>query len=364
MEQFRFLFPLDGDCLTSRDGVLEDGALWVEVRVAAPSGSGVTVNGVPARETEPGLWSVRLPLDWGKTELLARGASESSIAVFRLKGGEKGFRLSVDDNLLFLADLTENRERYRSIFENPYLAMYKRIHEETGVCVHLNLFYETGDLSEFSMPRPYFNLSMMTDRFREEWRANAHWLKMSFHARSEFPDCPYSTPEPEKIAADCRRVQEEICRFAGEECLSRVTTVHFCACPVENLRALRELGVRGFTGFCGDEDDVVLAYCYPKDIARRVAQRHFWVDTKEQLLCGRIDAILNTIPPKELPERLEHIWATGGKSGFVEFMIHEQYFYPDYDFYIPEFEDMVRMACRSARERGYEGRGLSGLLDL
>lgn len=94
----------------------------------------------------------------------------------------------------------------------------------------MNLFYETGDLSAFSKPRPYFNLSMMTDRFREEWRANSDWLRLSFHSRQEFPGPPYAVPEPEKIAEDCALVHKEIVRFAGEETLSRTTTVHFGAC--------------------------------------------------------------------------------------------------------------------------------------
>lgn len=361
----RFVFPADGDCLNSRDGTLEEGRLWIEAQVAAPAGADITVNGAAARETSPGIWNVRLPLEEGRTGLTAADRAHPGtgdrITVFRLKGKEKGFRLSVDDNILFLEDLTRNQRRYHSLFENPYLALYRSVHEETGACVHLNLFYETGDLSAFSGERPYFNLSMMTSRFREEWRANADWLRLSFHSRTEHPGPPYSTPEEDKIAGDCQLVQWEIRRFAGDETLSEVTTVHFCACPIENVRALRELGVQGLAGFTGWGDQVRLSYHYPPEVAQRVAQRHFWVDTEEKIGCARIDSTLNTISPEDLPGQLEKAGQSGAQNGFLEFMIHEQYFYPDYCRYIPEFGDMVFSACRFARDRGYMGQSLSTL---
>ncbi len=366
----RFLFPVDGDCLNSRDGTLQEGRLWIEAQVAAPMGANIAVNGTAAQETSPGVWSIRLPLEEGRTELAAvdraHPGTGDRISVFRLKGGERGFRLSVDDNILFLADLTENQYRYHSIFENPYLAVYRSAHEKTGACVHLNLFYETGDLSLFSNERPYFNLSMMTSRFREEWRANAHWLRLSFHARSEFPNRPYSTPEAEKITEDCCLVQQEIRRFAGDETLSEVTTVHFCACPLENIRALRKLGVRGLVGFTGDGGQVrsgYHGYHYPLEVVQRVAKRHFWVDTEERISCARIDSILNTISPEDLSGQLEKAGKDGEQNGFLEFMIHEQYFYSDYSRYIPEFGDMVLTACQFARDRGYTGRSLSTLFE-
>ena len=32
---------------------------------------------------------------------------------------------------------------------------------------------------------------MMTDRFKEEFKANSDWLKLAFHANSELPDKPF-----------------------------------------------------------------------------------------------------------------------------------------------------------------------------
>ncbi len=45
------------------------------------------------------------------------------------------FCFTVDDNIRFLKELTRNR--YNSIFDHPYLAMYKRLHEEFGLKIQL-----------------------------------------------------------------------------------------------------------------------------------------------------------------------------------------------------------------------------------
>ena len=70
----------------------------------------------------------------------------------------KTFCFTVDDNIRFFRDLSNGNQA--SLFEHPYLAMYKRLHEKYGLKIQLNLFYEM----------PGFDLSQMTNRFRQEWR--------------------------------------------------------------------------------------------------------------------------------------------------------------------------------------------------
>ena len=43
-------------------------------------------------------------------------------------------------------------------------------------------------------------------------------------------------------------------------------------------------------------------------------------------------------------------------------MIHEQYFYPDYKWYLKNFEDIVLKTCLWLNSQGYEGRLLGQLL--
>ena len=49
-------------------------------------------------------------------------------------------------------------------------------------------------------------------------------------------------------------------------------------------------------------------------------------------------------------------------KGFVEVMIHEQYFYPAYKAYLPDYAQRIFSACRWCRENGYTPAFTSGVL--
>ena len=57
---------------------------------------------------------------------------------------------------------------------------------------HLNLFYQTDG----------FNLSLLSDEFAAEWKAQKDWLRLSFHALGEFPDKPYQKAGYEQMKKD------------------------------------------------------------------------------------------------------------------------------------------------------------------
>ena len=78
----------------------------------------------------------------------------------------KNFTFTVDDNIRVFKEICVGN--YGSLFDHPYLGMYKRLHERYGVKVQLNLFFECEG----------FCLSDMTDRYKGEWEANSDWLKI------------------------------------------------------------------------------------------------------------------------------------------------------------------------------------------
>ena len=94
----------------------------------------------------------------------------------------KRFCFTVDDNIRFFEELTQGN--FPSLFDHPYLAVYKRLHNAFGLKVQLNLFYKNDR----------FTLADMTDRYQREWAANAHWLKLSFHSELENVN-PYKTAD-------------------------------------------------------------------------------------------------------------------------------------------------------------------------
>lgn len=361
-QALKILFPWDGDFVNSRDGAWENGALWIPVKVSVDA----VVNGIPTQyDADQNCHIARVPL-YGYANTLIACTEDAQVRIRVFVMAEEHllkFRVSSDDNIRFLQDLTFGN--FTSIFDHPYLAVYKKAHDLYGAVVHLNLFYAFDDRARslFSDHPPYFDLSMMTDRYKAEFQANAHWLKLAFHAKSEFPDKPYLSADGKTVREDCLAICREICRFAGRECLSDSTTVHWGEANRDGVRALRELGLRSLTGYfeLDAAGDPLVSYYVDKDILHHLGSRDFWMDTAEDMIFGRIDRVLNIGTLEENRNAVIAAAEDPHRGGFVSLMIHEQYFYKDYVNYLADFEARVLEGCRLLYERGYQGRLISAV---
>lgn len=367
----RFLFPIDGDCLNDRDGKLTQEGIAVTVSVVSAPNATVTVNGVSATE-EGGVYRADVIVSAGRNTLIAKNESdgtEASICVFFLPNTTGKYHISVDDNILFLADLTANRNTYRSMFENPYLAVYKKAHDLYDAKVHLNIFYAFDREAAvcFSDERPDFDLSMMTDRFKEEWEANADWLRLSFHSYAEMPDKPYLLATPEQIVADYEAVRREVVRFAGEKVFSNgVTMLHWGEANPACVAALRDLGYRVLTGYFElgrKTGEPVVAYYAPTDLTKHVGERDFWYDTEMGMGFGRIDRVTNLGTLESVMEDVRAVMAHPHRGGFVSLMIHEQYYHKDYVNYLSDFEARVLDPAKLLYENGYCGSFIKDVIE-
>jgi hypothetical protein len=248
---------------------------------------------------------------------------------------KKHFIFTVDDNIRFLEALAS--DGYTSIFDHPYLAMYKRLHDRFGLKVQLNLFYENGN----------FNLSMMPDAYRAEWRANSYWLKLSFHSRLENEN-PYIDSDYDEVYRDCEAVNREILRFAGAPSLAKTTTVHYCRSTDEGLRALSDLGVIGLLGLYGTVEAPRSSYQSSKEdgeVIRRGCVAH-----SGGMAYSGIDVILNQFDADVIAEKLEKLQ----DRELIKVMIHEQYFYRDYKAYQPSYEEKLTKTFEILSENGYK----------
>jgi hypothetical protein len=228
-------------------------------------------------------------------------------------------------------------ENVQSLFENPYLAMYKRLHKKYGLKVQLNLFYEM----------PNFNLSQMTDRFLSEWIDNAHWLKLSFHSRRENKN-PYITSDYQEVYEDCQAVHREIQRFAGLKSLAKTTTIHYCQATEDGLRALRDSGVQGLLGLFGTDEKPRSSYYLSE--ADGALLRKGEMIRRHDLCFYPLDLVMNLYEQDELLKRLQNFLHRES----LRVMIHEQYFYPDYPAYQPDFEEKLDTAFALLQESGFE----------
>ncbi len=246
----------------------------------------------------------------------------------------KQFCFTVDDNIRFFKELTEGT--YKSIFDHPYLGVYRRLHQKYGLKVQLNLFYEM----------PGFNLSQMTDRYQQEWIDNADWLKLSFHSRLENA-YPYEHSGYEEVLTDCQNVHREIRRFASDKSLGLTTTVHCCRTTEQGINALQDSGVKGLLGLYGKMEKPRSSYQSTPvegDLIRKGE-----IVVRNDMAYAGIDIVLNCFSTEEILSQLSAL----ADRDFVKVMIHEQYFYADYSAYQPDFEQKLDATFARLAENGF-----------
>jgi hypothetical protein len=347
----RLLSPVDGDMLNSYDGVSTDGYLLTNVKITAPVGHEIQVNGVAASFTD-GVYTAEIRLKNYQNVIQVKDVTSKEskkITVFWLKKIVNKYRLSLDDNIWFLQDISKNANRYRSIFENPYLSLFKQVHDTYGTKIHFNIYYQTEG----------FDLSQMTDKFKNEWKENAGWIKLNFHALQNDPDRPYINAGYDEVKRDCDMVMDQIRRFAGEEMLGPVTTLHWGEATVEGCRALRDSGYKGLSGYFNVDDTEPVSYYLNMDQRRNLNNRFIWRDNKEGIIFTRIALVINTVRLEEIVPYLEGLRSDSHKPAYIDLMIHEQYFYPFYVAYQPDYGIKVMTAVKWAIDNGFQPAFLS-----
>lgn len=334
--------------LHAKDGIVTRDGLRLEVIVSAKPGSEVRIGGVKAMEKD-GAFTAGLILDAYANRIEARNQTtgeEKSIPVYWLPNFANGYRLSIDDNIWFLRDIHEHQGVYKSIFDNSYLAFLRNVHQTYGTKVHLNLFYETD----------HFNLSQLSDEFAAEWKAQSPWLRLSFHALGEFPDKPYQNAGYNTVKQHGELVMNEIRRFAGPELMGPVTTLHWGEANVEGSRALRDLGYKGQLGYFNADDDLPIAgYYLDLEQRRHIKKRFVWKDTREDITFIRTSIVIDKT---DLQNIRPHLDGHPFKPPYVDLLVHEQYYYPFYFNYQPDYRDRIRTAVSWAKENGYEPKFL------
>jgi hypothetical protein len=348
MEENRitFISPIEGDMLHARDGIMTDDNLEIKVQISAPETAKLIVNGTEATLVD-GIFETKIHLTDYENSVEAKDQNTgetSSIKVFWLKNFAGKYRLSIDDNIWFLRDIQQNKDIYQSLFDNPYLGFLKSVNARFSTKIHLNLFYQTDG----------FNLSDFTDQYKDEWKDNADWLRLSFHALGEFPDMPYVTAGYDQVKKDCDLIMGEIKRFAGEEVMGSVTTIHWGEATVEGSRAMRDAGYEGQLGYFNvDDDQPAVSYYLTVPQRRNIKKRFVWRDTAENITFVRASIVIDTKKLADIAPHLDQHERNGYKPPFLDLLVHEQYFYPFYEAYQPDYRDRILAAVQWADDSGY-----------
>ncbi len=322
-------------------------ALKVNVTGEAPANAAVKVNGVTAGR-EGTTFAAEIELRQKVNEIVVtaeengKSASESRIKVWWLKNSVPRYRFTVDDTIFFLRDIAS--KQYKSLFDDYFLGHMRNLHEKYGTKVALNLFYESEN---------GFTLSDFPDRYKSEWRDNADWLRLLFHAKREFPDAPYKNAPPEELIADFRQVEREIKRFAGEESYLPTTVVHFGEIRPDAYKPFAGVGVTALSGYFRSESSYPVSYQIDEPRRAYLFDHDFLVDVDSGITFSKIDMVLNLTSLNRIVPTLEAALADPNTAEFIDLLTHEQYFWPFYKNYIPDHWDRLDRAFAFVTERGY-----------
>lgn len=355
----QFIKPIDGDVLFSTaDGQKKDGSLYVSVSLTADPGKTVTVNCIPTTE-EDGVYTATVRLDGYRNALEARMEETGEIEtiyVYWFKNAYKTYRLAVDDVIRCFENIYLHQNEYTSIFQDPYLALFRELHDAYGVPVHMHVFYETND--------GHFNLSMFPDKYKAEFQANGDWLKFTFHSRVEYPRSPYKHATYELTYREGKQVEAEIERIAGREVMSAITSQHFGDSNLQATRAFRNLGFKCMDGyFIFDKNgDPAVSYYLDKAQTQHAANRDFWMDTKEDMLFVKDDIVIDTVPLADIPAFMEEI-SVAENHCFHYLIVHEQYFYEDYERYEPDYRERVFATVDWCHRHGYRPVTMTSIIN-
>lgn len=340
--------PFHGAVLNYRHGKQTGGGLEIRVSGRAPLRDRVTVNGSPAQRAGTGFTS-KVILRRKETDIVAlsqgsSGRHEHRVRVVWDKHSYPRYRFSIDDNSFFLRDIA--KQNYASLFDCFYLKGLRELHSKYGVKFVLNIYYTTED--GFTLPR-------FPDRYKSEWKDNADWLKLAFHAYANKPDRPYQYAPASKLIADLDQVAEQILRFAGEQSYSPPTVIHWGMVQPSALKPLYERGVRVLSGyFRRSSTGWDVNYLFD-DVRSEYLSRHdALMDFDSGIVFSRVDIVCNSTPIEQIVPTLAPCAKDPNQAEIMDLFTHEQYFWPFYSNYLPDHFERLDVAIRWVTENGYK----------
>ncbi len=290
----------------------------------------------------------------------------------------------IDDTIWALRDIT--RERPASLFDNPFFKMLKSAHDEYGLKVQLNLFYRT----DFFYGNDEFTLAEVTDAYKSEFEENSDWLKLAYHAKQEFPDYPHVNAKYEDVMTIFKNIEKEVFRFAGEKSFSYTVDPHWDSTSTEGVKALSDCGVKLLYATYGEvseynDDPESLPYGHAARLLNnrqpetRVFTRLGGGDDIAASICGynhlsnedakkiisncsavydeKMDIYMKPLGEITLNvysyDELDDVFSSQSDWDFVGICVHEQYFYPDYYGYQPDYADKINKMCKILKNYGF-----------
>ena len=347
-----------GQILNYTDGKETDDYLEIKLEGIADSEAFVTINGGPTTRMDTRFGgTVKLTKRINEVEVVASsqyGDLKLTLTLVWDKKSYKRYNFFIDDHSFFLTDIA--KERPKSLFDHFYLAALRKIHQDYGTRFTLNCFYRNDHFP--------FEMKEVPDTYKSEFEDNANWLRLAFHAYSEFPDRPYQHASAAKLAADYDLVASEIVRFAGEKTLTPPVVLHWGMARPDAFGVLHDRGVRVLEGqflraktYVGEENPpsrvADVGYFYEKDVTEYLASRYYFYDRFTDMFLYKSVMTVNLVKTEQVQGILNGIIANPLCNMTVGLASHEQYSFPYYKNYQPDHVARLGLAAKTMTEAGY-----------
>lgn len=345
---FRVLDPIDGALVHRRVGRSVPEGLEIDVTGAAPAGAQVLIQGKPAsRDGEQFRGTALLRQRETTIPVICQAgggpAQESSIRVIWNMNSQKRYRFVIDDNSFFLRDVAQ--KGYRSLFDCFYLKMLRDLNKKYGASFTLNIYYATED---------GWNLTQFPDKYRAEWKDNAHWLRLAFHAYANEPSWPYREAPLEKLLADVDLINGEIHRFAPDA-FSPVAVVHWGSTRADAWKSLYDRGTRVLGGYFTKSRGQWMVHYGMDDFRCQWLSHHDLLkDYDSGMIFSKVDMVVNSTPLDQIVPKLEPVLADPCQGEVIDFLTHEQYFWPFYKRYLPDCAERMDRAIGFVAQHGHK----------
>ena len=353
----------NGELLNAKHGKESDSELLIGIRGIASVQSNVTVNGITALRNDREFFA-EIPLKEKINRVTVKakdkfGERTQSIVLVWDKCSFKRYAVRIDDNSFFFTDLVKNR--YDSLFDHFYIKGLKTLHEKYGSKFILKCFYENAHDPDKT------TLAQVPECYRKDFEQCSDWLHLAFHAWAEFPDRPYQHCSTERLAHDYDTTLAELARIAGPASCTPPTNVHWAMLEPNNFSFMRSRGVKILTssGFMAnriivdgrvetlENNGCDIGFFYEQDVARHMLQKRCFYDDDHDLFLSRSFFCFNIDTPEEICEKIRQEDAKEN-CDILEAVGHEQYAFPGYAMYLPDYFQRLEACCRVPSELGYK----------
>ena len=241
--------------------------------------------------------------------------------------------LSFDDVQYCMEDITANANSYDSIFDNPFFALLKTLHDTYGTVVSLYLFIS--------------NIANYTAKFASEFADNADWLKFGLHQGAD----NYASTTAQTALTDYNTFTSNIVRIAGTvDVIDRCPRLGNFAGNSDSMLAMRDADA-GIIGLLSAYDTRDSYYLSSADSAYVYKHGRLY-DTVNRLTFFRsLMAMEATAPSSTLPV-LRTLAGVNG-SDYAVMMMHEYGVYDSEYTIVTANKDRLEYACNWAVQNGY-----------